>query len=112
MRRSGDVLEIGSDRQRPYELRSTSNITRAIVQLYEAERVEFISLVSELSKVMRTLAISPESVWIEPVDSSSGRQIEVSLDLTVSIEGYSQADLVFISTDNSSTQAVIVLCVH
>ena len=125
LRQKGFVHETGGSRQRQYEMRSGDRLARALVQLFEAERHDFEELMSQILNAVSTMTTRPESAWMEPVDNRSGRQVEVgfmagikdvasiksnlrrrlfpiesAFDLTINLEGYSRADLAFVSTEN------------
>ncbi len=125
--KSGIIQEYGSERQRQYSLRSGDGLPVAIISLFEAERKQFSRLGTRIRASVDALTVFPRSVWMEnrihdnpmvleigfwsavrdvaTIKSSLRKAlyaVEAEFNLTIELEGYTDAELPVMHADNVS----------
>jgi len=116
--RSGFISRVGGGRKHQYEVRSSDRLMQVVIDLFQAEKDRYEQLVTAIKKEIKNLIPPPRAVWIgsfpEELDTpltigllhetrhltncvrklrTQLNQVESVFDLTIEIEGYTQADI-------------------
>ena len=116
--RSGFVSRVGGGRKHQYEIRSSDPLMQIVIELFQAEKNRYEKLITEIKKEIKNLMPHPRAAWIqsfpEELDTpltigllhetrhltncvrklrTQLNQVENVFDLTIEIEGYTQADI-------------------
>lgn len=115
---SGFISQVGGGRQHQYEIRRSDRLMQIIIELFQAEKDRYESLLAAIKRGINSLTPPPQAVWIlsgppemnEPLllgvlhDSfhlaecvrqfrAALNQIENDFDLTIELNGYTKADI-------------------
>jgi predicted transcriptional regulator len=120
--RSGFISRVGGGRKHQYEIRSSDRLMQVVTDLFQAEKDRYGQLVTSIIKEIKNLIPHPRAAWIrsfpDQLDTpltigllhdtrhltncvrklrTQLNQVESVFDLTIEIEGYTQADIIDLS---------------
>jgi predicted transcriptional regulator len=121
---SGFVVRVGGGRKHQYELRHSDKLVKAMLKLFQAEKNRYEALLSSIIKEIEKRVPYPHSAWIQEFPGEYGdplvlgilhetkrlstyihqlrtklNQVERNFDLTIEVNGYTQADVPSLNAD-------------
>ena len=122
--KSGFITKVGGGRKHQYEIRRADRLIQITLELFQAEKARYASLVDCLKKAVERLTPPPYASWIQSLPKTHGDPLTVGLlhesrqlanallqlraelspvekdvDLTIELRGYTKADLPQLEAD-------------
>ncbi len=120
------VVQTGTKRQKQFSIRENDGLKPALFALFTRERIQYEELISSLRTELDPLSPAPESAWIQRSERATRNELDIGLlsgsesideqlrnlrkrlyeienefEITIEIQGYTEADRADIETENT-----------